>query len=195
MPIAPSLLPPFAELAGTRLVWSPVWEMFTSSVMDAIVLCDSSLSSHLKAGRNIIVCQAAVQTKRQRVTPNLWHSFSVLPFSVHFLNVLPPLSPFLSWSTTPLILTLPWLETASFPLSPREPAGCPGHLGLARHKETDRGQEEGILKANASVLFSLSLISNVPVKTAPSYTSVTYNGQSLPLVLISCELWGLGSFG
>lgn len=144
------------------------------------MLRDSSLSSHCKAGRTMIVHWAAVQTKRQRLTPNLWHSFSVLPFSVHFFHILPPLSPFLSWSTTPLILTLPWLETAHFPLNPREPAVCPGLLGLARHIETGRGQEEGKLKANANVLFSLSLISNVPVKTAPSITSVIYNRQSPP---------------
>lgn len=149
-------------------------------MMDAIMLRDSSLSSHRKAGRTIIVCWAAVQTKRQIVTPNLWPSFPVLPFSVHFFHILPPLSPFLSWSTTLLILTTPWLETARFPLNHRQPAVFPVLLGLARPIETDRGQEEGKLKANALVLFSLNLISNLPVKTAPSITSVTYNGQSPP---------------
>jgi len=113
--------------------------MFTSSMMDASMLRDSSLSSHRKAGRTIIVSWAAVQTKWQIVTPNLWHSFSILPFSVHFFHILPPLSPFLSWSTTLLILTLPWLETARFPLNHREPAVCPGFLCLARPIETDRG--------------------------------------------------------
>jgi len=112
--------------------------MFTSPMMDASMLRDSSLSSHRKAGRTIIVSWAAVQTKWQIVTPNLWHSFSILPFSVHFFHILPPLSPFLSWSTTLLILTLPWLETARFPLNHREPAVCPGFLCLARPIETDR---------------------------------------------------------
>lgn len=140
MPITPSLGLPTVEPAPllSHVTLGPAWEMFTSSMMDAIMQRDSSLSRHRKAGRTIIVCWAAVQTKRQRVTPNLWHSFSVLPFSLYYFHILPPLSPFLSWSTTPLILTLPWLETAHFPLNPREPAVCPGLLGLARHRNRQR---------------------------------------------------------
>lgn len=67
--------------------------------------------------------------------------------------------------------------------------GAPGHLAWPDPQKRTEARRRGKLKANAPVLFSLSLISNVPVKPAPSITSVTYNRQSPPS--FADKLWAL----